>query len=156
MLGRYMLPISSNRLLKYATSVKWCMFSCFLFKLENLVFFSKLNRTKPYNNTICLGLCNDYFLCILFCFCYCFSLHWLRISKVILSVFFYYYYLIINQILMYVLQICIFKSKSYVKVTIKTTTTTKNLMHYAFCAKVITGCHKLKQTRVCKELRGDC
>lgn len=68
MLCRYMLPISSNRLLKYAPSVKWCMFSCFLFKLENLVFFSKLNRTIPYNNTICLGLCNDYFYVVYFVF----------------------------------------------------------------------------------------
>lgn len=43
MIGRYMLSISSTRLLKYAPHVKWCLFSELLFKIEISSKYSTFN-----------------------------------------------------------------------------------------------------------------
>lgn len=62
--------------------------------------------------------------------------------------FIFIFYLIKKQISIYIL---LYNCESNVKIIIK-----RKKLRKAFLAETVTVCHQLKQTRVLKELRGDC
>lgn len=79
MMSRYMLLISSTRLLKYAPGVKWCLLFCDLYNIGKMVFIDKLKR-QQYDYAYVRIL---FFFQLLFLF-----LHWYSISKIIFIFFF--------------------------------------------------------------------